>query len=248
MRPIIGITCTSTASSGSSTNHGIGASYINAIEHVGGTPILLPLVRQDSCIADFLSMIDGLLLSGGVDVDPFFYGEEPKPKMGRIDVSRDYVESWLITRAIEMNLPILGICRGIQMLNVAAGGTLYQDLSMSSNPVLKHRQMAPGSHATHTIHVREGSRLMDILKHSKFRVNSFHHQAVKDAAPGFVVTASTRDGIIEAIEDTRHDFVVGVQFHPELMWENTPPIMTLFATFVSEAKAYKREREALPKN
>jgi len=248
MRPIIGITCTSTASSGSSPRNGIGASYISAIEHAGGTPILLPLVRKNSCIADFLSIIDGLLLPGGVDVDPFLYGEEPKPAMGGIDVGKDQVEMWLINRSLEMDLPILGICRGIQMLNVATGGTLYQDVSMSSSAILQHRQKAPGSHATHTINLREGSRLLDILGQSTFQVNSFHHQAVKEPAPGFMVSAATRDGVIEGIEDTHYSFVVGVQFHPELMWQNNPPITTLFVTFVNEAKAYKQKREALSKN
>jgi putative glutamine amidotransferase len=160
MRPIIGITCTTTGSGESGSRNGIGADYINAIEHAGGTPILLPLVQNDSCIADFLGMIDGLLLSGGVDVDPFLYGEESRPAMGRIDVAKDRVEMSLISRALEVDLPILGICRGIQMLNVAAGGTLYQDISMSSNTILKHQQEAPGSYATQAVDVKEGSRLL----------------------------------------------------------------------------------------
>jgi putative glutamine amidotransferase len=239
MRPVIGITCTSTGSDNSS--HGIGVTYISSVEHASGTPILLPLIQSDSCIEDFLGLMDGLLLSGGVDVDPFLYGEESQPKMGTINVDKDRVEMILASRALEMDMPILAICRGIQMLNVAAGGTLYQDMSMISNAVLKHRQDAPRWYGTHTIHVQEGSRLMDILGHSTVRVNTFHHQAVKDTAPGFVVSAVTSDGVIEGIESTRHTFAVGVQCHPEGMWQNNPTIANLFVAFVKAAKAYKQQ-------
>jgi putative glutamine amidotransferase len=235
MRPIIGITCTTTDSRNS-----IGTSYIDAIEHAGGTPILLPMVQNDSCIADFLSIVDGLLLSGGVDVDPFLYGEEPRPAQGKIDVARDSAEMSLIPRALEIDLPILAICRGIQVLNVAAGGTLYQDISMCSGTILKHRQDAPGSYATHAIDVQEGSRLLDILGQSSIRVNSFHHQAVKKAAPGFTISAVARDDIVEGIESISHSFVIGVQFHPETMWQNNPPITNLFVAFVSAAKTHKQ--------
>ena len=241
MRPIIGITCTTTGSDKGS--HGIGADYINAVEHAGGTPILLPLIQSDSCIADFLSLADGLLLSGGVDVDPFLYGEESQPKMGAINVDKDRVEMCLTPKALQMDLPVLAICRGIQILNVASGGTLYQDLSMSPDPVLKHRQDAPRWYATHAIHVEEGTRLMNILGHSTIRVNTFHHQAVKDIAPGFVVSAVAGDGIIEGIESVRHTFAVGVQCHPEGMWKKNPAIANLFAVFTEAAKAYKQRQK-----
>lgn len=242
MRPIIGITCTATDSDKS---HGIGVSYIDAIEHSGGTPILLPLPQSDLCVADFLNLIDGLLLSGGVDVDPFLYGEEPQPKMDKIDVSRDRVEMLLIPKALEMNIPILGICRGIQVLNVSAGGTLHQDIYTDSKAILKHRQNAPKWYGTHAIHVQEGSRLLGTLGQSMIRVNSFHHQAIKDIAPDFVVSAVASDGVIEGIESTRHNFVVGVQCHPEEMWQNTPPIANLFAEFVKAAETYRQQRKAM---
>ncbi len=238
MRPVIGITCTTTGSDNAS--HGIGINYINAVEYAGGTPILLPLIQSDPCIVEFLSLIDGLLLSGGPDVDPFLYEEESQPNMGRINVDKDRVEMLLAPRALEKDMPILAICRGIQLLNVAAGGTLYQDISISPKPVLKHRQDAPRWYGTHAIHVEEESRLMDILGHSTIRVNTFHHQAVKDVAPGFVVSAVASDGIIEGIESSRYTFAVGIQCHPEGMWENNPPIANIFAAFVEAAKAYKQ--------
>lgn len=241
MRPIIGITC-ATTDWWSGSGNGIDINYINAIEHADGTPLLLPLVQDNVCIADFLTVIDGLLLSGGVDVDPHHYGEEPRPGLGKIDVGKDRVEISLITRAIETGLPILGICRGIQMLNVAAGGTLYQDISMSSKTVLKHRQEAPGSYATHAIDVQEGSHLLDILGKPTIRVNSFHHQAVKEPVPGFAISAVARDGIVEGIEKADHSFAIGVQFHPELMWQSNPPMAALFVAFVRAAKAYRERR------
>jgi putative glutamine amidotransferase len=221
-------------------NNSVGNSYIIAIENAGGTPILLPLIKNESHISDFLNIINGLLLSGGVDVDPLLYGEEPHPKMGKIDVDKDRVEMKLIPRALELDLPILGICRGIQVLNVAAGGTLYQDMSMSPNSVLKHRQEAPGSYATQTIEVKENSRLWEILGQSVIRVNSFHHQAVKEVAPEMITSAVSCDGIIEAIESPNHSFVIGIQFHPELMWETSKPVFNLFKAFVNAAEIYSR--------
>jgi len=241
MRPIIGITCGTTGSDGGNVENSVNVSYISAIENAGGTPILLPLVQNAFCVADFLDVIDGLLLAGGVDMDPLFYGEEPQPSLGRIDVDRDRVEMSLTVRALEIDMPVLGICRGIQTLNVAAGGALYQDIAMNSSNVLKHRQNAPGSYGTHAINVRKGSRLQSILGQLTIRVNSFHHQAVKEAAPGFVISAVTCDGITEGIESTRHRFAIGVQFHPELMWQNNPPITALFVEFISAAKTYKHE-------
>ncbi len=164
--------------------------------------------------------------------------------MGKIDVGKDRIEMALIHKTLEMDMPVLGICRGIQMLNVAAGGTLYQDIYMSPNPTLKHRQDAPRWYATHDIQIQEESRLLDILGHSTIRVNSFHHQAVKEAAPDFVVSAVANDGIIEGIESTRHDFAVGIQCHPEGMWQKNPPIANLFVAFVEAAEAYNQRRKA----
>lgn len=239
MRPIIGITCGLNESSNS-----IGSEYISAIESAGGTPIALTLVKTNECIDDYIRIIDGLLLSGGVDADPILYNEEPHPALGRIDVDRDKVEIQLISKAISIGLPILGICRGIQILNVVAGGTLYQDINASFNNVLKHRQNAPGYYGTHGIEIYSESRLIKIIGQSKIRVNSFHHQAVKEVAPGFIISAVAHDGVIEGIESVNNKFAIGVQFHPELMWQNNPPINALFTEFIREAKTFKMERNS----
>jgi len=242
MRPVIGMTC-KTTDWWTGSGNGLGMDYISAIENAGGIPILLPLIQDDSRIADSLNLIDGLLLPGGPDVDSLLYHEEPQPVMGQIDVDKDRVEMQLIPGAFELDLPILGICRGIQILNVAAGGTLYQDVSMGSSSVMKHRQEAPGSYATHAINVKEGSRLLDIMGKSEIRVNSFHHQAVKKPAQGFAVSAVASDGIIEAIESLDHSFVIGVQFHAELMWRDHPSVNNLFTEFVRAAGTHKQKQK-----
>jgi putative glutamine amidotransferase len=243
MRPIIGITCGTNSTDNNLSENSISGSYISAIESAGGTPIVIPIVQNEACLEDSLEIIDGLLLSGGVDIDPVYFGEEAKPGLGRVDADRDRVEIYLTTNALKKDIPILGICRGIQILNVAAGGTLYQDINTDlNNNILKHRQTAQGWHGTHSIDVKEGSRLLDILGQPTIRVNSFHHQSVKKLAPNFKISAVALDGIIEGIESTNRRFSIGVQFHPELMWQNNPPISAIFTAFVNAARGYKQER------
>jgi putative glutamine amidotransferase len=241
MHPIIGITCGSDVSVSSTggrvyRQNSVGFDYISAIEYAGGTPIVLPIVEDQECISSFMDIMDGLLLSGGGDIDPSFFNEEPIPELGNIDPDRDRVEMLLSKAALEQDLPVLAICRGIQVLNVAAGGTLYQDISQHSKEILKHRQSAPGWHASHTIQIEPGSLVYDIFGKQTGRVNSFHHQAVRDIADGFYVSARSLDGIIEAIESKEHRFMLGVQFHPEMMFQHHPEAANIFAAFVKACK------------
>lgn len=240
MRPIIGITCGSKVSASSSSSgrvyqeNSVGFDYIRAIEQAGGTPLVLPIVENPDCISDFTRIIDGLLLSGGGDIDPFLFHEEPIPNLGNIDPSRDWVEIRMSTVSLEEDIPILAICRGIQVLNVAAGGTLYQDISQHPAEIIKHRQNAPGWYASHSIHIEPDSLLYEIFGSQMARVNSYHHQAVLSPAD-FHVSARSTDGIIEAIESSTHRFVVGVQFHPEMMWERHPEAANLFTARTASA-------------
>jgi putative glutamine amidotransferase len=241
MRPIIGITCGSDVSVSSTggrvyRQNSVGFDYISAIEHAGGTPIVLPIVENQECISSFMDIMDGLLLSGGGDIDPSFFNEEPIPELGNIDPDRDRVEMLLSKAALEQDLPVLAICRGIQVLNVAAGGTLYQDISQHSKEILKHRQSAPGWHASHTIQIEPGSLMYDMFGKPTGRVNSFHHQAVRVSADGFYISARSIDGIIEAIESKEHRFMLGVQFHPEMMFQHHPEAANIFAAFVKACK------------
>lgn len=190
--------------------------YANSILQSGGIPLTIPFKCSDTDIGQILKAMDGLLLTGGPDVDPDYYGEEPLPALDKISPERDRLEIALTVQAIQQNKPIFAICRGMQVLNVAMGGSLYQDIhTQHGSPLLQHRQKAPRDHLSHQVSVVEQSLLHRIAGRARFKVNSFHHQAVKKAAPGFQVAATASDGIIEAIESSEHLFVLGVQWHPE---------------------------------
>lgn len=225
MRPIIGISCSSKKSS-------VGTDYIHAIENAKGVPIVLPVIEDNAAMCRYLDIIDGLLLSGGVDINPLLFGEEPHPKLGNVDEKRDSMEIFLTKEALKCNLPIFGICRGIQTLNVAAGGTLYQDISQHHKKTIQHSQNAARWHGSHTLIIESDSLLSRIIGKQSAVFNSYHHQAVKDPADEFIASAHTKDQIIEAIESPEHDFVLGVQFHPENMWRRNADAFALFEAFV----------------
>lgn len=198
MRPIIGVTAP--LIQGKVT---LDQDVVNSILMAGGIPYILPYTEDLAVIDDVIGHINGLLLSGGVDIDPTLFGEEPIPGLGEIMPERDELETALIVRALKVNLPILAICRGIQMLNVAAGGNMYQDIYNQKSNLLQHSQRAPRTHLSHFVQTKEESLLHTISGSELFKVNSFHHQAVKDPAPGFVISAISSDGIVEAIEKSR---------------------------------------------
>lgn len=216
--PVIGLSATYETGENNVPN-----TYIISVRKAGGIPVILPVTDDPQVIARMVESIDGLILTGGEDVDPLrWYGEEPIPAMGGIVPIRDFFDIHLARAAVERGIPVLGICRGEQVLNVAFGGTLYQDIpsQVKSDKPVKHRQNAPREYGTHSIIVTRETTLFDILKDvldkdNSYRVNSYHHQAVKDVAPGFVVSAVARDGVIEAIEMEGNPNVLGVQFHPE---------------------------------
>ncbi|HOO42293.1 MAG TPA: gamma-glutamyl-gamma-aminobutyrate hydrolase family protein [Bacteroidales bacterium] len=216
--PVIGLSATYETGQNNVPN-----TYIISVRKAGGIPVILPVTDDPEIIAGMVASIDGLILTGGEDVDPLrWYGEEPLPAMGGIVPVRDFFDIHLARKAVEAGIPVLGICRGEQILNVAFGGTLYQDIpsQVDSKTPVKHRQNAPREYGTHTITVNTGTTLYGILKDileegNTYRVNSYHHQAVKDVAPGFVVSAFARDGVVEAIEMKDNPHVLGVQFHPE---------------------------------
>ena len=230
-RPLIGVTpCYDHEKRQTYIKHG----YIEGVYAAGGLAVLLPLVADEKVLADLLDRCDGFLLSGGADIDAKYYGECNMPYNGEISPYRDHMEIFTARRAMEGNKPILGICRGIQVINVAMGGTLYQDVysQIKGKELLKHSQEAPKWYPTHDIHIERDSRLWSCFMTESMNVNSFHHQAVKDVASGFVITARADDGIIESIESPEHIFAVGVQWHPELMWEEIPVFLKLFEQLV----------------
>ncbi len=211
MKPLIGITCHNDLEYEYMLNH----SYVQAITDAGGVPLLLAmgLENEVELLADRL---DGLLLSGGFDINPFSYGEEPHNKLGEISPGRDDNELKLVRAFLVADKPVLGICRGHQILNVAQGGSMYQDIySQQEGEILQHIQNARRDHLSQRVKLSDDSKLAEILGSSSVLVNSFHHQAVKDVGASLVVCGVTSDHIIEAIESVTHKFVIGVQWHPE---------------------------------
>lgn len=240
MRPLIGVTANLELGE---RQVRLSQDYIQGVEHAGGLPYVVPPFDSYDVLDDVLTYIDGLLLTGGVDIDPQLFGQTPVWQMGTINPERDRAELYLTKKALDRGLPVFGICRGVQVLAVAAGGTLFQDLRSEKPSSLKHTQDAPRSYATHPVTVAAGSQVAAMLGSVAVEVNTFHHQAVRDVPPGFVVSAVAPDGVIEAIEDERTvqggPFAVGVQWHPEGLWRVMPEHARLFQGFVEAAAAYR---------
>lgn len=238
MTRVVGITCgTRPATAQGGPQQVLNRAYVWAVERAGGIPILLPVTREREVISQYLGVIDGLLLSGGVDLDPSCYGSEPHPKLGEVDTDRDATELPLITEALAQDVPIFAICRGVQALNVALGGTLYQDLPSEHPSEIVHAQRELGlarGEFSHTVRIEPDSRLRAIVGVDEMRCNSFHHQAVKALGAGIKVTATAPDGVIEAIECPAYRSVHGVQFHPEETAPHDPYSHALFTAFIRE--------------
>ncbi len=237
MKPIIGITC---FHDWPEQRHRQNDTYINAVKQAGGLPILLPCLAGEADIGTHLDLVHGLLVAGGPDADPVFFGEEPEEGLGNVNPCMDAYEIPIIAMALKRDMPVFGICRGEQMLNIAAGGSVIQHLPTTVRRVLKHQQSAPRSYVTHSIDLAAGTLLSRILGAETTRVKSFHHQAVGRVALGFCVSAVAPDGVIEAIESTEHKFAIGVQWHPECMWDSTPNFDVLFDAFVLACRNYEQ--------
>lgn len=234
MKPLIGITSSMEVGK---RDHSIGASNVDAITRAGGIPIVLPNILEEDNIREIANRIDGLFVTGGADVDPTLYGEEPHKDLGGVTPTRDFFELTITKMILEMGKPYLGVCRGSQVLNVAAGGTLYQDIyAQAESELLQHGQKAPREHGSHFVNVLEGSLLHQLTGETKFKINSYHHQACKKVAEGFQVSGRASDEIVEAIEGKEHPFVLGVQWHPEHMLDEDNVSLKIFQGFVEACK------------
>ena len=241
--PLIGISCGRDAARTS-----LKTTYIDAVRLAGGIPVLIPLLRDSVAMDALVRRLDGVILSGGEDIDPLYFGEAHLPGLGEVNAPRDTADVLLIRIALRQGKPLLGICRGEQVLNVVLGGTLYQDIpSQIPSSKLKHRQAEPSTVATQTISIEPGSRLAGILGLTEIRVNSHHHQAAKDLAPGLVVTARATDGVVEAYEGLHNasdpygkpleDRILAVQFHPEAFAQaGDPTFLKIFQDLVARAR------------
>lgn len=212
----------------------VGGDYVSVVAKSGAAPFVIP-VTETRLVTTFVDQIDGLILSGGQDVSPALYGADSQAKLGAICPTRDLFELALLKEALLQKKPILAICRGAQLLNVALGGTLHQDTSYIENANLAHMQQDGATRATHDIQIAKASRLHSILGNTA-RVNSFHHQAVDKLGTGLKITATAPDGVVEAIEKEGAPFVVGVQWHPELIAERDASMQHLFRDFVKNAE------------
>ncbi|MFW6022733.1 MAG: gamma-glutamyl-gamma-aminobutyrate hydrolase family protein [Halanaerobiaceae bacterium] len=231
LKKLIGITSNHTESY---REYILNACYAEAIIAAGGLPVILPVSSNKIVIEEYVNKIDGLLLTGGSDIDPLIYGENPLPGIRGIDPLRDGFEIDLVRYARKKKLPILGVCKGCQVLNISFGGTLYQDIASQLDNVLKHNQEAPRWYATHRVNIRKDTVLHEIIGKTTIKVNSIHHQSIKNISPSFNISAEADDNIIEAIEYKTDDFIMGIQWHPETMWKNSDDNYRIFQYFINQ--------------
>jgi putative glutamine amidotransferase len=222
----------------------MGQRYVKVLTAAGGVPWLIPLLPDEpDVLRAIYDRLDGVLLAGGVDIDPGQYGEERHASCDRSDPARDWAEMRLIRWALDDGKPVLGICRGVQALNVACGGALYQDVAAQYAPAIKHDYFPSGEYArdylAHPVEVRPDSRLGRLLGAGRVQVNSMHHQGLKALGRGLTAVAFAPDGLVEGVERPGDAFVVGVQWHPEELAEAHAPMRRLFADFVAAAKTVR---------
>ncbi len=217
--------------------YSVGETYVRAVHEGGGVPVIIPPLLTEADWRPLLLRLDGLLLTGGEDIAPLHYGEGPQSWLGGVDEERDASELGLVEQALALELPILGICRGQQLLNVALGGTLYQDITAQLSQALEHA-LVPGrpmERITHSVTIEPDSTLAEVLGGVEFGVNSAHHQAVRRPGEGLRVVARSEDGVIEGLELLDHPFCLSVQWHPEAMLKVNATMKPLFRALVVAA-------------
>jgi putative glutamine amidotransferase len=234
MRPLIGIPCHSDYRAGSGRPiYCNNQAYVHALEHAGAVPILIPLLEDARALDALLPWLDGLLLSGGGDVQPERYGEEPYPNLEMLDPRLDEIELTLASWALQEDIPTLGVCRGMQLMNVAAGGSLYQDLSDQYPSNIRHcNRDLPRTHLSHRVFIEPGSITAGVLGTNEFEVNSLHHQAVKTPGKNVYISGHAGDGVAESLEIPGYRFIMAVQCHPEEIFSLVPACARLFRAFV----------------
>lgn len=231
-QPIIGVT---PHYDGENNRICIASNYLNSIKEAGGAPILLPLESDHASLLRISEVCDGFLFTGGPDISPFRFGEETLQQCGEIMPKRDEMEEALFHIAMDSGKPVLGICRGIQVLNVFLGGTLYQDIPTQypTSHNLSHSQKSARNVLTHSVLIEKDSLLYDIVQKDHIQVNSFHHQSVKDIAPSLKIAGTSMDSMIEAVYLPGHKFFLAVQWHPEHLIHDSMDALLLFKAFVN---------------
>ena len=214
----------------------ISEKFINSVEYAGGIPLILAHVNSLEDIKAQIDACDGIMLCGGMDIHPIYYGEEPHERLGFVNSKEDEYQIGVARLSLNLYKPILGICRGHQLLNVVCGGTLYQDMSEVPSETIKHDQISKRYEPYHSINIVKGTKLEALLGSSTV-VNSLHHQCIKELGNGLKATAYSKDGVIEAIEMPHRDFVMGCQWHPEEMAAHRNEIMlNIFKEFINKSR------------
>lgn len=239
--PIIGVTpdvvTRDTSAKLNDSNLFLSHRYNQAVLNAGGIPMILPMIFSRRTLKKALDRLDGILVTGGkFDINPILYGEKPLEPLGEIKKERTQFELELISLALERDLPILGVCGGQQAINVVLGGSLYQDIATQLPHALQHEQRTPKVQSSHSINILPKTKLHRIVGCTVLKVNTTHHQAVKDPGRGLITNATAVDGIIEGIESKEHSFVLGVQWHPEFLIEGNLPQRKIFSAFISACR------------
>lgn len=228
MRPIIGVL----AEIDAELNTRAQCPYVRAIEKAGGVPILFPYVDEDKAIEGLVNVCDGLFFTGGADIHPSRYGEKAKETLGNTQENRDAFEFKVFSRVIKTAKPILAICRGAQLVNIALGGTLYQDIPSELSTTISHRQAEPKFSPSHDVKIITNTPLYDTLRVEQTRANSFHHQAIKTLGKGIEIMAMAEDGIIEAVYLKGERYLRAYQWHPERLFEADTHNRMIFEDFI----------------
>jgi putative glutamine amidotransferase len=238
LQPLIGITTGHLTSKDGWKHHSAYVCNAESVERAGGLPVLIPCGLHPDTLRAIYQHVDAVLIPGGGDIDPQRYGADKHPLTDRIDAERDHTELTVVRWAVEDDLPLFGICRGHQVVNVALGGTLIQDIPSLVTTTINHDtpDEAPRSFRAHEVSIDPSSRLAEIVGVTTLPVNSYHHQSVEQAAPAFCVTAYAPDGVVEAIELPEKRFVLSVQWHPEDLAADTEVMQRLFDAFVDAAR------------
>ena len=233
MRPFIGVL----AEIDSELNTKVRHTYIHAIEKTGGIPILFPLVDDDETIEHLVDICDGFFFTGGVDIDPRRYGEEASKNIGEIQEHRDELEFRVFQKVIKIAKPILAICRGAQLVNVALGGTLYQDIPSEVRTNILHKQIEPVFSPSHDVRILPNTPLYEVIKTEKMTANSFHHQAIKALGKGLEIMAVAQDGIIEAVYSPGSRYIRAYQWHPERLVDTDTQNRMIFEDYIHACKS-----------
>jgi Predicted glutamine amidotransferases len=239
MKPVIGVLSGITLFTGvrSIEKESVNRAYLEAVYQNGGIPLVIPSILDNTVLEPLLKMCSGILFPGGLDVDPEFYGQEPDARLGEIDPLLDKVSFICAEYAFKKAMPVFGICRGMQLLNIAKGGTLYQDISLRDKTCILHNQRFARSSLAHSVEIKRDTHLFNVLGTEKARVNTMHHQSVDVLGAGLTATAYAPDGVMEAFEN-EDGSIIAVQWHPEELTKTAPVMNELFRHLIKRAADY----------